>query len=88
MTGPSQYSSSLDPRLTFFRRSLAMIKRCIISSSMPEDLRKDLKPSTLLDVISKCKTSEMSPALYRAQQAAMDNPQSAERMEAICRVYE
>lgn len=55
---------------------------------MTDDLRKDLKPNTLLDVISKCKSSEMSPALYRGQQAAMDNPQSAERMEAICRVYE
>lgn len=65
-----------------------MIKRAIASSGMHEDLRKELKPNTLGDVISKCKSSEMNPEQYRAQQAAVDNPKAAERMEAICRVYE
>ncbi|ORY73640.1 P-loop containing nucleoside triphosphate hydrolase protein [Leucosporidium creatinivorum] len=69
---------------------LAIIKRILpsILSSHSDDLKKELKPNLLLDVISKCKSSEMSPSDYRAQQAKVENEGARERMEAIWRVYE
>lgn len=65
-----------------------MVKRAIVSSKMSDEIRKDVKATHCLDVISKCKSHEMRPEQYRLEQEKPVHPEQLKRMEAICRVYE
>ncbi|KAK4048649.1 ATP-dependent DNA helicase srs2 [Microbotryomycetes sp. JL201] len=66
---------------------LNMIKRAVTATDMTPELKAKLKPNKLSDIISQCKSKQVSPEMYRAQAAIMDTRESAESMEAIHRVY-
>lgn len=66
-------------------RSLAVIKRLLPSLPIPAELRKDMKPNTWLEHISKCKSRMQSPEQFRAERAGQWDQQ---KVEAIATVYE
>ncbi|KAM0789946.1 hypothetical protein ACM66B_006786 [Microbotryomycetes sp. NB124-2] len=66
---------------------LNMIKRAVTSTEMSSELKAKLKPNKLADVISQCKSKEVTPEMYRARAATTNYKESQESMEAIHRVY-
>ena len=65
--------------------SLATIKRVVSSLEIPDILKKELKPPTYLDHISKCKARMISPdELRMSKQGGWDQ----NKFEWIARVYE
>ncbi|GAA5896051.1 hypothetical protein JCM5296_006229 [Sporobolomyces johnsonii] len=67
---------------------LAMIKRLLGSLSVPNDLRRDMKPPTWLDHISKCKSRMIGPEQYRADNAGGYDEEKAEWVARVFEAYE
>ena len=68
-------------------RSLAIIKR-LTNTGMPDlpaDLRKEMKPQTWLEAISRCKSRTMSPDEYRIENGAQVDQ---DKVEWIAKVFE
>ncbi|SCV74703.1 BQ2448_7732 [Microbotryum intermedium] len=66
----------------------AIAKRAILSAKCPEDLRKELNSKYILDVISKCKATGLSPRAYRAQADSNDYFKAREKTDAIANIYQ
>ncbi|KDE07224.1 hypothetical protein MVLG_02447 [Microbotryum lychnidis-dioicae p1A1 Lamole] len=67
---------------------LAIAKRAVVTAKCPEDLRKELNPKYLLDVITKCKATGLSPRAYRAQGDSTDYFKAREKTDAIANIYQ
>lgn len=83
-------SSTLSPLLpagTNTTRSLAIIKRLISTLSVPDNLRREMKPPTWLESISKCKSRQIGPEQYRVEREAA-GAVDPEKSEWVARVYE
>ncbi|BGP35653.1 ATP-dependent DNA helicase srs2 [Rhodotorula toruloides] len=64
---------------------LGVIKRLLQALPVPAKLKREMKPQTWLESISKCKSRMMSPDQYRADRsAAVDQ----EKIEWVARMYE
>lgn len=62
-----------------------------MSAQLDDKERKDLKPSGLLDEISKCKSHGISPGQFRLQKGVKTDkgkPLPANRVKSIAKVYE
>ncbi|BGP43735.1 ATP-dependent DNA helicase srs2 [Rhodotorula kratochvilovae] len=67
---------------------LAIIKRLLASlTALPDNLRREMKPQSWLEVISKCKSRKMGPEEYRAESASAVGG-DPEKVEWVARVYE
>ncbi|GAA5883030.1 hypothetical protein JCM16303_006799 [Sporobolomyces ruberrimus] len=64
---------------------LAMVKRVLFNVQVPEDLKKQLKPPTYLDHISKCKARMISPEELRMSKIGQWD---ANKFDWIARIYE
>lgn len=67
--------------------SLAIIKRLISTLSVPDNLRREMKPPTWLESISKCKSRQIGPEQYRVEREAA-GAVDPEKSEWVARVYE
>ncbi|GAA5834422.1 hypothetical protein JCM11251_007984 [Rhodosporidiobolus azoricus] len=71
---------------------LAIIKRLLMSlPSIPSHLKKDMKPPTWLEAISRCKAKMMTPDMYRASKHSGGvtlSPMEDEKVEAVAEMYE
>lgn len=67
--------------------SLAIIKRLLtrFADNLPDNLRREMKPPTWLEAISRCKSRRMSPEDYRADNANHPDP---DKVEWIARMFE
>ena len=68
-----------------FYRSLAVIKRLLPTLPIPEKLRKEMKPNTWLESISRCKSRMQTPEQYRAERV---KDWDQDKVEAVVVVYE
>ncbi|GAA6051585.1 hypothetical protein JCM3770_003484 [Rhodotorula araucariae] len=67
---------------------LAIIKRLLNSlPALPDTLRREMKPPTWLEAISRCKSRKMGPEEYRAETGS-DARADPEKIEWIAKVYE
>ncbi|GJN94058.1 hypothetical protein Rhopal_007122-T1 [Rhodotorula paludigena] len=66
---------------------LAIIKRLISTLSVPDNLRREMKPPTWLESISKCKSRQIGPEQYRVEREAA-GAVDPEKSEWVARVYE
>ncbi|KWU42477.1 UvrD/REP type DNA helicase [Rhodotorula sp. JG-1b] len=64
---------------------LAVIKRLLPTLPIPEKLRKEMKPNTWLEYISRCKSRMQTPEQYRAERA---KDWDQDKVEAVVVVYE
>ncbi|GAA6025159.1 hypothetical protein JCM10207_008919 [Rhodosporidiobolus poonsookiae] len=69
---------------------LAIIKRILLSDFVPVTLKREMKPQTWLESISRCKAKMQTPEAYRAERlgGGVLSPADEEKFEAIARVYE
>ncbi|GAA5966335.1 hypothetical protein JCM21900_003099 [Sporobolomyces salmonicolor] len=67
---------------------LAMIKRLLGSLPVPDDLRRDMKPPTWLDHISKCKSRMIGPEQYRVEKAGGYDEEKAEWVARVFEAYQ
>ncbi|SCZ97874.1 BZ3500_MvSof-1268-A1-R1_Chr3-3g06427 [Microbotryum saponariae] len=67
---------------------LATARRAVVTAKCPENLRKELNPKYLLDVITKCKATGLSPRAYRAQGDSIDYFKAREKTDAIANIYQ
>ncbi|BGP20389.1 ATP-dependent DNA helicase srs2 [Rhodosporidiobolus nylandii] len=70
---------------------LAIIKRLLLSPSVPSTLKREMKPPQWLEAISRCKARLINPDQYRAEKMSGNGPVSPaeeEKIEAIAGVYE
>lgn len=67
--------------------SLAIIKRLLtrFADNLPDNLRREMKPPTWLEAISRCKSRRMNPEDYRADNANHPDP---DKVEWIARMFE
>ncbi|GEM08959.1 ATP-dependent DNA helicase [Rhodotorula toruloides] len=64
---------------------LGIIKRLLQALPVPANLKREMKPQTWLESISKCKSRMMSPSQYRADRsAAVDQ----DKVEWVAKMYE
>jgi len=66
--------------------ALSILKR--LKPTSLDEFRADLKPSKLLELISSCKSRNMSPGLYRRSAARAKGAEAASRIDAVADVYE
>lgn len=66
--------------------SLSIIKR--LKPPSLDEFAADLKPAKLLELISSCKSRNMSPGMYRRSAARAKGGEAASRIDAVADVYE
>lgn len=65
--------------------SLSIIKR--LKPASLDEFKADLKPAKLLELISSCKSKNMSPGMYRRTAARAKGNEAASRIDAVADVY-
>ena len=66
--------------------SLSLIKR--LKPAVLDEFKADLKPAKLLELISSCKSKNMSPDMYRRTAVRSRGSEAASRIDAVADVYE
>lgn len=66
--------------------SLGILKRTKPASL--EEFKQDLKPPKLLELISSCKSRNVSPEMYRRTAERAKGPEASSRIDAVADVYE
>ncbi|GAA5988890.1 hypothetical protein JCM11641_002112 [Rhodosporidiobolus odoratus] len=69
---------------------LAIIKRLLLSSTVPPSLKREMKPNQFLEIISRCKSRMMTPEAYRMEKmnAANGMVGEEEKAEGVAGIYE
>ncbi|GAA5891913.1 hypothetical protein JCM6882_007403 [Rhodosporidiobolus microsporus] len=70
---------------------IAIIKRLLLLPFVPSNLKREMKPPTWLEAISRCKAKMMSPEQYRVSRMSGGAAVSAaeeEKIEAVASMYE